>query len=109
VLTGPLNGFPIPLRLKPYKWLCLATANAASDGIAPPVPIEKAISGGQTDSDRGGLDWAVAHGVPHGEYCPRDPTAEGSRIQDGYRCRRRKVPNIRRAHVPMLSRLTRCR
>jgi hypothetical protein len=26
----------------------------------------KIISGGQTGADRAALDWAIAHGIPHG-------------------------------------------
>lgn len=32
--------------------------------------LEKIMSGGQTGSDRAGLDWAIAHGIPHGGWCP---------------------------------------
>ena len=30
------------------------------------VPLERIISGGQTGADRGGLDAAIALGIPHG-------------------------------------------
>lgn len=36
------------------------------------------ISGGQTGADRAALDFAVAHGIPHGGWCPR-----GRRAEDG--------------------------
>jgi hypothetical protein len=36
------------------------------------------ISGGQTGVDRGALDAALAHGLPHGGFCPR-----GRRAEDG--------------------------
>lgn len=29
------------------------------------------VSGGQTGSDRAALDWAIAHGIPHGGWCPQ--------------------------------------
>lgn len=38
----------------------------------------KIVSGGQTGADRAGLDWALAHGVAHGGWCPR-----GRRAEDG--------------------------
>jgi hypothetical protein len=38
----------------------------------------KIISGGQTGADRTALDWAIAHGVEHGGWCP-----EGRRAEDG--------------------------
>ena len=41
-------------------------------------PGFKIVSGGQTGADRAGLDWAIAHGVPHGGWCPR-----GRRAEDG--------------------------
>lgn len=33
-------------------------------------------SGGQTGADRAALDWAIAHGFPHGGWCPRGRKAE---------------------------------
>lgn len=33
-------------------------------------------SGGQTGADRAALDWAIAHDVPHGGWCPRGRKAE---------------------------------
>jgi len=35
------------------------------------LPIEKILSGGQTGSDRAGLDWAIAQGIAHGGWCPQ--------------------------------------
>lgn len=40
--------------------------------------VTKVISGGQTGADRGGLDAALARGVPHGGYAPL-----GRRAEDG--------------------------
>lgn len=36
------------------------------------------MSGGQTGADRAGLDWAIAHSIPHGGWCP-----QGRRSEDG--------------------------
>jgi len=47
-------------------------------------PRLKIISGGQTGADRGGLDAAIALGIPHGGYCPRRRKAEDGRIPDRY-------------------------
>jgi hypothetical protein len=33
-------------------------------------------SGGQSGADRAALDWAIAHGFPHGGWCPRGRKAE---------------------------------
>ena len=46
--------------------------------------IQRIISGGQTGADRGGLDAAIALGIPHGGYCPRNRKAEDGRIPDLY-------------------------
>ena len=43
-----------------------------------PLHISRILSGGQTGADRAALDWAIAHGVPHGGWCPR-----GRRAEDG--------------------------
>ncbi|MGE0558059.1 MAG: putative molybdenum carrier protein [Burkholderiales bacterium] len=40
--------------------------------------IRKIVSGGQTGADRAALDWAIAHGIPHGGWCP-----QGRRAEDG--------------------------
>jgi hypothetical protein len=40
--------------------------------------IIKIISGGQTGADRGGLEAAIALGIPHGGWCP-----QGRRAEDG--------------------------
>ncbi|MBH8550950.1 putative molybdenum carrier protein [Nostocaceae cyanobacterium CENA357] len=36
----------------------------------------KIISGGQTGADRAALDWAMAHQVDHGGWCPKGRKAE---------------------------------
>lgn len=46
--------------------------------------IEKIISGGQTGTDRGALDAALALGIPCGGSCPRGRRAEDGRIPDRY-------------------------
>ncbi len=38
----------------------------------------KVVAGGQSGADQGGLDWAIAHGVRHGGWCPK-----GRRSEDG--------------------------
>ncbi|HET7876566.1 MAG TPA: putative molybdenum carrier protein [Methylomirabilota bacterium] len=45
----------------------------------------KIVSGGQTGADRAALDWAVAHGVSHGGWCPRGRLAEDGVIPARYR------------------------
>lgn len=38
------------------------------------------LSGGQTGVDRAALDWAIAHGIPHGGWCPKHRLAEDGPI-----------------------------
>jgi hypothetical protein len=47
----------------------------------------KIISGGQTGADRAALDWAIAHGIAHGGWCPKNRRAEDGRIPGRYRLR----------------------
>jgi hypothetical protein len=47
--------------------------------------LEKIISGGQTGADRAALDYAIAHGISHGGWCPRGRLAEDGPIAACYR------------------------
>jgi len=42
------------------------------------------ISGGQTGADRAALDFAIAHGLSHGGWCPRLRRAEDGTIPSHY-------------------------
>jgi Circularly permutated YpsA SLOG family len=46
--------------------------------------VRKIISGGQTDADRAGLDFAIHADLQHGGYVPRGRKAEDGRIDDRY-------------------------
>lgn len=46
--------------------------------------IQKIVSGGQTGVDRTALDWALAHRIPHGGWCPAGRRAEDGVIPDCY-------------------------
>lgn len=46
--------------------------------------VIKIISGGQTGADRGGLDAAIALGIPHGGWCPAGRVAEDGPIPMKY-------------------------
>jgi hypothetical protein len=48
-----------------------------------PVPV-RIISGGQTGADRAGLDWAIAHGVAHGGWCPKGRLAADGPLHPRY-------------------------
>jgi len=46
--------------------------------------IRKIVSGGQTGADRAALDFAIAHGIPHGGWCPKGRKAEDGAIDERY-------------------------
>jgi hypothetical protein len=46
--------------------------------------ISKIVSGGQTGIDRAALDFAIAHGIAHGGFCPKGRRSESGRIPDAY-------------------------
>jgi hypothetical protein len=46
--------------------------------------ILKIVSGGQTGADRAALDFALAHGLPHGGWCPRARWAEDGPLASIY-------------------------
>ena len=48
------------------------------------MDFPKIISGGQTGADRAALNWALAHGVPHGGWCPKGWLAEDGAIDKKY-------------------------
>lgn len=61
------------------------------------------ISGGQTGADRAALDFAIAHGIEHGGWCPLGRRAEDGPLDAKYRLveteregyRARTVRNVR--------------
>ena len=44
------------------------------------IAINKIISGGQTGTDRAALDFAIAHDIQHGGWCPKGRKAEDGAI-----------------------------
>ena len=44
----------------------------------------KIVSGGQTGADRAALDWAIAHQIPYGGWCPKGRLAEDGIIAPCY-------------------------
>lgn len=46
--------------------------------------LKKIISGGQSGVDRAALDWAIAHGIRHGGWCPPGRLAEDGVISSRY-------------------------
>ncbi len=52
--------------------------------VVQSVVLQKIVSGGQTGADRAALDFAVAHGIPHGGWCPRGRLAEDGTIPARY-------------------------
>lgn len=53
------------------------------------------ISGGQTGADRAALDFAIAHGVPHGGWCPLGRRAEDGVLDARYQLRETGSRNYR--------------
>lgn len=53
------------------------------------------ISGGQTGADRAALDFAIAHGIPHGGCCPRGRRAEDGVLDARYNLRETGSKNYR--------------
>jgi hypothetical protein len=49
------------------------------------LELVKIVSGGQTGADRAALDWAIAHELPHGGWCPLGRRAEDGTIPRRYR------------------------
>lgn len=42
------------------------------------------VSGGQSGADRAALDWAIAHGLAHGGWCPRGRKTEDGVLAEHY-------------------------
>ena len=60
--------------------------NPASHTIVAPrhrPEVRRIVSGGQTGPDRAALDFAIAHAVPYGGWCPRGGWAEDYRNPPG--------------------------
>ena len=51
------------------------------------------ISGGQTGADRAALDWAIAHDVPHGGWCPKRRRAEDGPLSAQYQLQETPTAN----------------
>jgi hypothetical protein len=49
------------------------------------------VSGGQTGVDRAALQWALAHRVPHGGWCPKGRKAEDGPIPSRFKLK--ETPN----------------
>jgi len=59
----------------------------ASKVVRSRMPVEKLVSGGQTGADRAALDFALAHNIPHGGWCPRGRRAEDGALRERYELR----------------------
>lgn len=60
---------------------------------ALPMKLERIVSGGQTGADRGGLDAAIALGIPHGGWCPKGRRAEDGAVPTTYQLTETKSAN----------------
>jgi hypothetical protein len=50
----------------------------------PASAIHKIVSGGQTGADLAALDFALAHGIPHGGWCPKGRKTEAGPLDAKY-------------------------
>jgi hypothetical protein len=48
------------------------------------LSILKIVSGGQSGVDRAALDWAIAHDIPHGGWCPHGRLAADGPLHARY-------------------------
>ncbi|MGH8129186.1 MAG: putative molybdenum carrier protein [Gammaproteobacteria bacterium] len=74
------------------------------------MPVSTIISGGQTGADRAALDFAIAHGIEHGGWCPLGRRAEDGPLdakyclveteREGYRAR--TVRNVRDSDATLI-------
>ena len=53
------------------------------------LTVSRIISGGPTGAGRGSLDFASAHGIPHGGWCPTGRKAKDGRVDGEFRFTRR--------------------
>ena len=60
--------------------------------------LEKLVSGGQTGADRAALDVAIAHGFPHGGWCPKGRKAEDGPIPAIYQLEENANGQLLAAH-----------
>jgi hypothetical protein len=51
---------------------------------AVPIRLQRIVSGGQAGADRAALDFALAHHIPHGGWCPCGRWAEDGPIPPLY-------------------------
>ena len=78
-----------------------------------PIPLKATltiVSGGQTGADRAALDFAIAHGIEHGGWCPLGRRAEDGPLDAKYRLveteregyRARTVRNVRDSDATLI-------
>jgi len=78
-----------------------------------PIPLKATltiVSGGQTGADRAALDFAIAHGIEHGGWCPLRRRAEDGPLDAKYRLveteregyRARTVRNVRDSDATLI-------
>jgi len=74
------------------------------------MPMLTIVSGGQTGADRAALDFAIAHGIEHGGWCPFGRRAEDGQLDARYRLvetervgyRSRTVRNVRDSDATLI-------
>ena len=63
---------------------CCGNMNREQAQTWPNLREVTIVSGGQTGADRAALDFAIAHGIAHGGWCPRGRLAEDGTIDPRY-------------------------
>lgn len=53
--------------------------------------IKKIVSGGQTGADQAGLDFAIAHNIPHGGWIPKGRLTENGTLPERYQLKEMKT------------------
>lgn len=81
-----VDGATPPEPVTAIQQACPSSDRAVlQQGTSPAYTPSRIVSGGQTGADRAGLDWAIAHNIPHGGFCPKGRVAEDGEIPPHYR------------------------
>ncbi len=84
------------MALKRKSFHAASSQAKPAPGLAAPrqtCGVGRIVSGGQTGVDRAALDFALAHGIPHGGWCPRGRPAEDGPIAPRYQLRETPEPD----------------
>lgn len=78
-------------QLEPLRYVLDDGSVIAEESEEPdeqePWPTRRIHAGGQTGPDRAALDWAIAHRIIHGGWCPKGRKAEDGPLAGRYQLR----------------------